>query len=84
MRAPVSATLSEAEAALDRAVQELKTVLGPAVYSDDGRNLEVVVGDLLRDKHLTVAVAESCTGGGWGAAGGISWGALMPSPGRSG
>ena len=53
----------EAEAALEAAVEELKTVLGPAVYSADGRNLEVVVGDLLRHKHFTVAVAESCTGG---------------------
>ena len=54
---------AEAEAALDAAVEELKAVLGPAVYSADGRNLEVVVGDLLREKHFTVAVAESCTGG---------------------
>jgi len=52
-----------ADAALDAAVEELKTVLGPALYSADGRGLEVVVGDLLREKHLTVAVAESCTGG---------------------
>jgi len=54
---------AEGEAALDRAVEELRAVLGPAVYSADGRNLEVVVGDLLRGKHFTVAVAESCTGG---------------------
>lgn len=53
----------EADAALDAAVEELKAVLGPAVYSTDGRNLEAVVGDLLREKHFTVAVAESCTGG---------------------
>jgi nicotinamide-nucleotide amidase len=53
----------DAEAALDAAVEELKAVLGSAVYSVDGRNLEVVVGDLLREKHFTVAVAESCTGG---------------------
>jgi len=52
-----------AEAALDAAVEELKAVLGSAIYSVDGRNLEVVVGDLLREKHFTVAVAESCTGG---------------------
>jgi nicotinamide-nucleotide amidase len=38
-------------------------VLGPAVYSTDGRSLEVVVSDLLRERHFTVAVAESCTGG---------------------
>jgi nicotinamide-nucleotide amidase len=53
----------EADAALAAAVEELKAVLGPAVYSVDGRTLEVVVGDLLREKHFTVAVAESCTGG---------------------
>jgi nicotinamide-nucleotide amidase len=54
---------SEADAALNAAVGELETLLGSAVYSTDGRNLEVVIGDLLRSKHWTVAVAESCTGG---------------------
>jgi nicotinamide-nucleotide amidase len=54
---------AEAEAALNAAVEELKAVLGNAVYSVDGRTLEVVVGDLLREKQFTVAVAESCTGG---------------------
>jgi len=53
----------DADIALDSAVQELKAVLGSAVYSADGRNLEVVVGDLLRERGLTIAVAESCTGG---------------------
>ncbi len=53
----------EADAALDAAVEELKTALGDAVYSTDGRNLEAVVGDLLRERHCTVATAESCTGG---------------------
>jgi len=38
-------------------------VLGPSVYSTDGRPLEGVVGDLLRQQALTIAVAESCTGG---------------------
>jgi nicotinamide-nucleotide amidase len=52
-----------ADAALDPAVAALQTVLGAAVFSVDGRNLEVVVGDLLRDGKLTIAVAESCTGG---------------------
>ena len=37
--------------------------LGTAVYSVDGRNLEAVVGDLLREERFTIAVAESCTGG---------------------
>lgn len=52
-----------AELALDAAVAELQEALGPAVYSTDGRALEVVVGELLRAQSLTVAVAESCTGG---------------------
>ena len=46
-----------------RPSEELRAVLGAAVYSVDGRNLEAVVGDLLREKRFTIAVAESCTGG---------------------
>jgi nicotinamide-nucleotide amidase len=49
--------------ALDAAVLEMQQVLGPSVYSTDGRSLEAVVGDLLRQHTLTIAVAESCTGG---------------------
>ena len=52
-----------AEAVLDPAVAELQGVIGPSVYSTDGRSLETVVGDLLRERALTIAVAESCTGG---------------------
>jgi nicotinamide-nucleotide amidase len=52
-----------AHAALDAAVLEMQHVLGPSVYSTDGRSLEGVVGDLLRQHALTIAVAESCTGG---------------------
>ena len=54
---------ADADAALDKAVRELEDVLGPSVYSTDGRSLEMVVGDLLRERKLTIAVAESCTGG---------------------
>jgi nicotinamide-nucleotide amidase len=54
---------AEGDAALDAAVQELSDALGPSVYSIDGRALEVVVGDLLREHNMTIAVAESCTGG---------------------
>jgi nicotinamide-nucleotide amidase len=54
---------AEAEAALDAAADELRAALGTAVYSVDGRNLEAVVGDLLREKRFTIATAESCTGG---------------------
>ena len=58
-----ASTKADADVALDAAVQELQDVLGPAVYSVDGRALEIVVGDLLRERKMTIAVAESCTGG---------------------
>jgi nicotinamide-nucleotide amidase len=58
-----AASQADADVALDAAVRELQQTLGSAVYSIDGRPLEAVVGDLLRERHLTIAVAESCTGG---------------------
>ena len=58
-----AASRAQAEAALEPAVRQLESALGDAVYSVDGRTLEAVVGDLLRAKQLTIAVAESCTGG---------------------
>ena len=54
---------AEADVALDAAVRELQDALGPSVYSIDGRALEQVVGDLLRQHQKTIATAESCTGG---------------------
>ena len=41
----------------------LARALGPDVFSVDGRAMEEVVGDLLREGALTIGVAESCTGG---------------------
>ena len=58
-----AADKSTADAALDAAVTEMQQVLGPSVYSIDGRPLEQVVGDLLRARKKTIAVAESCSGG---------------------
>jgi nicotinamide-nucleotide amidase len=52
-----------AQVTLDAAVDQLRGVLGQSIYSVDGRSLEAVVGDLLRSHGLTIAVAESCTGG---------------------
>ena len=58
-----AASRALADAALDAAVVELGSELGDSIFSADGRSLETVVGDLLRAKGLTIAVAESCTGG---------------------
>ncbi len=51
------------DAHLDAAVIRLTAALGECVFSTDGRAIEVVVGDALRSKGLTLALAESCTGG---------------------
>jgi nicotinamide-nucleotide amidase len=56
-------TRAEADTALEPAVRALQEALGDSVYSVDGRNLEAVVGGLLQDGALTIAAAESCTGG---------------------
>jgi nicotinamide-nucleotide amidase len=59
-KAPDRAT---ADRALDAAVDALRSALGESVYSVDGSPLEQVVGRLLRDRGLTIAAAESCSGG---------------------
>jgi nicotinamide-nucleotide amidase len=50
-------------ARLDTAVARAIALLGEDVFSTDGHPLEQVVGDLLVERGLTIAVAESCTGG---------------------
>jgi nicotinamide-nucleotide amidase len=37
--------------------------LGSAVYGENNQTLEEVVGLMLQDRNMTIAVAESCTGG---------------------
>jgi len=54
---------ARARATLDRARAELLAVIGDDVYSTDGRMMEEVVGGLLQARGLTIAAAESCTGG---------------------
>jgi nicotinamide-nucleotide amidase len=60
-------TETEAEALLAEAAGPIERLLGDRLYSRTGDPLEVVVGGLLRERHATVAVAESCTGGMLGA-----------------
>jgi nicotinamide-nucleotide amidase len=58
-----SADAAAAGRALSSARAELLAVLGPDVFSVDGRSMEEIVGQLLLDRTLTIAAAESCTGG---------------------
>jgi len=60
VRAP---SAGDGETILEQATREMLAVVGPDVYSTDGRSLEQVVGDLLRAKGWRIATVESCTGG---------------------
>ncbi len=42
---------------------EVRAILGRHIYAEGDTTLEEVVGQLLLDKHQTLALAESCTGG---------------------
>ena len=42
---------------------QARAVVGSYIYAEGDRTLEEVVGELLRVKHKTLALAESCTGG---------------------
>ena len=48
---------------LNKAVKKLKERIGKYIYSYDESPLPKVIGALLKEKKLTLAVAESCTGG---------------------
>ena len=56
-------TPEECEKLLDPVVEKICCLLGEDVYGVDVDSLEQVVGDGLRQRGLTLAVAESCTGG---------------------
>lgn len=54
---------ADAERALDAAESLVVARTGDAVYARDDEDLAAVVGRALGDSNLTLALAESCTGG---------------------
>ena len=58
---------ADADAALDRAMTLLRERMGSAVYGEGGTDLAASILDLCRERGLTIAVGESCTGGLLGA-----------------
>ncbi len=58
-----AATPEQAQSLADRTETVIRQKLGDAVYGVDGQTLEEVVGALLKQRGLKLAVAESCTGG---------------------
>jgi len=57
------ASESQAQAKVDSLADELDAAFGSTVYSTEGEPLEEIVGLHLGMRGLTIAVAESCTGG---------------------
>jgi len=58
---------SEADEALDAAASIVRERLGRSIYGEGSTDLASVVLDRCREQRLTIAVAESCTGGLLGA-----------------
>ena len=56
-------TLVEAEHAARRAALDVRERLGSIVFAEGDVSLAKAVGDLLAERKLTLALAESCTGG---------------------
>jgi nicotinamide-nucleotide amidase len=56
-------TEAEADALLKEVGDPIAELLGDRVYSTNEEALEVVIGNLLRERDATVSTAESCTGG---------------------
>lgn len=51
------------ESYIEAKVEELKKIVPENIIAYKDIKLEELVGDLLKDRHCTVATAESCTGG---------------------
>jgi nicotinamide-nucleotide amidase len=54
---------AEAQARVDELAEKIEAEMGEAIFSSHGENLEEVVLLMLGLRHLTLAAAESCTGG---------------------
>lgn len=53
----------ELESILDHEQKKLEEILGEDIFGEEDIPLEVIIGELLKNKKLTVSTAESCTGG---------------------
>ncbi|HEB89363.1 MAG TPA: competence/damage-inducible protein A [Deltaproteobacteria bacterium] len=56
-------TAAEADARIAQVTAAIRARLGPIVYAEGDETMESVVGRMLTERGLTIATAESCTGG---------------------
>lgn len=55
--------LEQLQLETDHLIKTFMPLAGEFVYGYDDITLEVAIGNLLREKNLTLSIAESCTGG---------------------
>lgn len=48
---------------MEAQLSQLKSMLGTLLYSEEDSDLETTIGQILKEKGLTLSCAESCTGG---------------------
>ncbi len=53
----------ELEKQLCEEERKLRSILGEDIFAEGDMPLEIIVGDLLKERQITVSTAESCTGG---------------------
>lgn len=54
---------NEVQVLMDIESNKLENILGNDIFDEDDTPLEVLIGNLLKKRNLTVSTAESCTGG---------------------
>lgn len=59
----VGNNLPEIESQLNEEVVKVKPLIGEKVISWDGNEIQEILKEILKEKNLTISVAESCTGG---------------------
>ncbi len=51
------------QSAIDKEIEKLNIIIPKYIYSAENEDLAIVIGNYLRENNLTIATAESCTGG---------------------
>ena len=59
----IAENAEDLDAILDQKTAELKTLIPELIYGYETETLEATIGKMLRTSQLTLATAESCTGG---------------------
>ena len=54
---------SEVEACVNTESAKLEAILGEDILDEEDTPIEILIGELLKKKNLTLSTAESCTGG---------------------